>query len=527
MATLQASPAILGGARSIESAKHPGATIAIVDDDADTRSAIALYLQRAGYFTHAYESGKRALEAMDAGKRPDLILFDLVMPGMSGWEFRVEQKRRPSLAQIPAVALSGDTSPYAAAIDASAKLRKPVDFALLCATIAQLLDHAFQRQLTLRALESDRAHALSMLVASVAHEINNPLTYVTGNVELALRAIEDGAPQASLHSLLSAVRDGAQRVAFIVQLLSTFADGAEHGTRLINPLRALDAAVRLAMHVIRPRARLIFLPASTPKVLANEARLAQVFLNLLVNAARAIPEGAPSMNEVRIRTDHTPAHAVFEITDTGPGIAPAEHGEIFEPFPESGAQPSSAGISLAITRDVVERFGGRLHMRSTLGKGTTFRIELPAVETAVAEEEPATQMEPHRKLQEQEPRPRILVIDDEPLVGRLVEAALSEYPVDVVTDPSEGMLRLSEGPYDLVLCDLKMPNISGIEIYARLSARRPELCGRFVLMTGAAAEQEVLEFVERAQVPVLRKPFAIRELQQLVRRLGASVTAAG
>jgi signal transduction histidine kinase len=526
MATLQASPAHQSGARSKESTRHPGSTIAIVEDDEDTRTTIALYLQRAGYFTHAYESGKRALEAMDAGKRPDLILFDLVMPGMNGWEFRVEQKRRPSLAHIPAVSLSGDTSPYAAAIDASAKLRKPVDFALLCATIGQLLDHAFRRQLTLRALEADRAHALSMLVASVAHEINNPLTYVSGNVELALHAIANGTSPAALHDLLSAVRDGAQRVSFIVQLLSTFADGAEHETRLIDPLRALDAAVRLAMHVIRPRARLIFLPACTPKVVANEARLAQVFLNLLVNAARAIPEGAPSMNEVRIRTDHTTDHAVFEISDTGPGIAPAQQGELFEPFPASDAQPSSAGLSLAITRDVVERFGGRLHLRSMLGQGTTFRIELPAVERAVTEEEPASRMEPHRHFDERQPPPRILVIDDEPLVGRLVEAALSEYPVDVVTDPAEGMLRLSDGPYDLVLCDLKMPDISGIEIYARLSARRPELCARFVLMTGAAAEREVVEFVERAQVPVLCKPFAIRELQQLVHHMSASVTAA-
>jgi len=523
MATMQQLGGLETRSRPPLQAGAFGAHILVIDDDQDTRDVICQRLSRAGYRAQGFDGARAALDAMDAGLRPDLILLDLVMPEMSGWEFRIEQKRRPAIANIPAVTLSGDRSPYAAAIDAAAQLTKPVDATQLCDVIDRVLSYTQRKQHTLRTVEVDRARALGMLVASVAHEINNPLTYVSGNVELALQELArndlaGAAAPASLFPLLEAARDGAQRVAFIVQLLTTFVHSDEHDVRVLDPLRALDAATRLAMHYIRPRARLVFMPGPTPQVRANEARLAQIFLNLLVNAAQSIPEGEPTANEVRIRTDAREGRCIIEISDSGPPVPPQLHASIFEPAFALDGSTSGAGLSLAITRDMVERLGGTLtHLPHERHQGSTFRIDLPAASPVSAPSQPPNDL--LRRVDAPHVESRVLVIDDEPLVGRLVEAALVGHHVDVVTEPAAGMLLLGENDYDVVLCDLKMPDISGLEVYARLSAQRPELCQRFVLMTGAAADHDVETFVDRSGVPVLRKPFAIRELRNLVHGL--------
>jgi signal transduction histidine kinase len=530
MATMQrlsgpssSAPIRLGsGMQSPYSSAPRNAHIIVIDDDDDTRDVICGRLARAGYHCQGFDAARAALDAMDAGLRPDLILLDLVMPGMSGWEFRIEQKRRPSMATIPTITLSGDLSPYAAAIDASAQLTKPVDGDQLCEVIDRVLSYAQKKQQTLRTVEVDRARALGMLVASVAHEINNPLTYVSGNVELALQALAEGPPdgdEARVVPLLEAARDGAQRVAFIVQLLTTFVHSDEHDTRVLDPLRALDAATRLAMHYIRPRARLVFMPSATPLVRANEARLAQIFLNLLVNAAQSIPAGHPSSHEVRIRTDAREDRCIIEISDTGPAVPPELHAHIFEPFFAADGTAVGAGLTLAITRGMVERLGGTLSHSAADRVGSTFRVELPIAEQPAALDAPSQRAS--RAPVPAGRAPRVLVIDDEPLVGRLVEAALVGHEVELVTEPSAGLLLLNDGDYDVVLCDLKMPDISGIEVHAWISARRPDLCARFVLMTGAAADNDVESFVERSGVPVLRKPFAIRDLRAMVQRLVA------
>ncbi|MET0286035.1 MAG: ATP-binding protein, partial [Polyangiales bacterium] len=431
---------------------------------------------------------------------------------------------RPALSDIPVIALSADVSPYAAAIDADAYLKKPIDFERLCVVIEQIILSSERKRLAARAVELERIRALGLLVAGVAHEINNPLTYVLGNLELAssrqrqLLATSNGSLSVGtkLFENIESARDGAERIAFIVRLLSTFVRGSSDETQEIDVLRALDAAARLAMQHIRTRARLKLELASLPAVRANEARLAQVFLNLLINAAQAIPEGTPDQHEIRVRATHEGEHIVITVKDTGCGIAPELTSRIFEAFYTTKPADQGTGLGLSISRDVVVSFGGRITVESELGQGATFRIELPVAN--------AQQQHPSGPVPTLSIPPmgaegqRILVLDDEPLIGDFLVGALEGNLVDVTVDGTEALKRAVDGSYDLVLCDLRMPRMSGIEFYDELGRRRPDLLAAFVLMTGAAVDEELSRFLATHKVPVLRKPFDMGELKQVVAR---------
>ena len=359
--------------------------VAVVEDDDEIRTVLADLLGEEGYRVLPYVSADDALREMESGRRPDLILLDLMMPGMNGWQFRVEQLRRPELAEIPVIVLSADASAHAAAIDADAYVKKPIDADRLCAVVGQVLLAAERRRLAAKAIELERMRSLGMLVASVAHEINNPLTYVSGHIELALlRARELGssqaAPSPSIQQIVAnmeAALDGVNRMAHIVRLLSTFTRADAQEAQYADVLRAIDAASRLAMHQLSRRARLVCQLTPLPLVRVSEGQLAQVFLNLLVNAAHAIPQGAAQRHEIRISGHTRDGMVVVEIADDGCGIAPELSHRIFEPFYTTKPLGLGTGLGLSISRDIVTGAGGSISVSSTLGQGTTFHIELP------------------------------------------------------------------------------------------------------------------------------------------------------
>jgi signal transduction histidine kinase len=323
---------------------------------------------------------------MQAGRHPDLILLDLMMPGMNGWQFRVEQLRRPELAEIPVIVLSADGSAYAAAIDADAHVKKPIDAERLRVIVGQVLLAAERRRLAAKAMELERIRLLGMLAASVAHEINNPLTYVMGHIQLALlrsreldscHALSTTPSIRGLVTSMESALDGVERIAHIVRLLSTFARAETEEAQYADVLRAVDAASRLAMHQISARARLVCQLVPLPLVRVNEEQLAQVFLNLLINAAQAIPEGAAAHLEVRISGRAADGKVIVEVADDGCGIAPELTLRIFEPFYTTKPMGLGTGLGLSISRDIVTGAGGSISVSSALGKGTTFHLEFP------------------------------------------------------------------------------------------------------------------------------------------------------
>jgi signal transduction histidine kinase len=364
-----------------------------VEDDFDVRGALCEVLQLMGYETSSCANGRDALERLRAGQRPDVILLDLMLPTMSGWEFRVEQRRDPELAMIPVIVLSADSTPKAAAIDADAYLGKPVDLETLASTIERVVLRRENRLLQARLVEADRLTSLGTLAAGVAHEINNPLCYVGLSLSFVRDELRsafaqgDGAAlkelasnealQSKLLEALGNAQVGTDRIRAIVRGLKTFSRPDDEPITSVDLPKLLDSTIAILEHEIHPRAKLVKEYDDIPPVEANEGRLGQVFLNLVLNAAQSLDDRAAG-NEVRVRLRSAPPQVIVEIQDTGCGIAEDVRGRIFEPFFTTKPVGVGTGLGLSICHGIVRSLRGELTFDTQVGKGTVFRVSLPA-----------------------------------------------------------------------------------------------------------------------------------------------------
>ena len=343
-----------------------GRTLLVIEDDVDIREALDGLLSMEGFHVAGCSNGREALNWLRASPKPDVILLDLMMPVMDGWQFRVAQKEDPDLATIPVLALSADATAKAAAIDADAYLRKPVDYETLVDTIDRLLVARQHRDLKAQLAQTDRLTSLGTLAAGVAHEINNPLAYVLLNLgfvheELAKLFRQDADEHVhEVRRALEHARDGAERIRDIVRSLKTFSRPENEMVAPLDVARVLDATIAMVANEVRHRGRLVKDYAPTPTVVANEARLGQVFLNLLLNAVQALPEGRVERNVIRVVVRPGSSDNVFiEVHDNGVGIAPQVRGRIFEPFFTTKPVGVGTGLGLAICHGIVTRLGGR------------------------------------------------------------------------------------------------------------------------------------------------------------------------
>ncbi|WP_239014523.1 sensor histidine kinase [Archangium violaceum] len=267
-------------------------------------------------------------------------------------------------------------------------------------SVAYLIrDITQQKTLELRLLQADRLTALGTLAAGVAHEVNNPLGYLSSNLNFVAEGLAEvrqalagatGVPElARLESTLkeceealSEAQQGTSRIREVVGHLKTFARGDDTGAeQRADVRRAMELSIRMVLPELRHRARLLWEPVEVPLVRGNEAYLEQVFLNLLLNAAQAIPEGAPGENSVEARVRAEGGKVVIEIQDTGEGIPPENLKRIFDPFFTTRPVGVGAGLGLAICHGLVTTMQGELTVESTVGKGTCFRVLLPTADT--------------------------------------------------------------------------------------------------------------------------------------------------
>ncbi|MBF5046623.1 response regulator [Aggregicoccus sp. 17bor-14] len=408
------------------------------------------------------------------------------------------------------------------------------------AVVSVARDITESRALESRLRLSDRLASVGTLAAGVAHEINNPLAYVLANqryvAEELERLLQDPALPAAhalgLRELLDALHDaqeGAGRVQHIVQDLKTFGRSEEERSGPLDVRPLVESALSLCRNELRHRARLSKELEAVPQVVGNAARLGQVFVNLLVNAAQAIQKGSVEENEVRVRT-RTDARgwAVVEVQDTGAGIAPQDLPSIFDPFFTTKPVGVGTGLGLSICHSIVRAAGGDIAVQSEVGVGTTFRVELPPAAPARPAQAPAAASPAPAAAAVQ--GARVLIVDDEPLVARAVRRVLQgAHAVETATSAREALARLEAGErFDLLLCDVMMPEMSGQQLWEALGKSFPEQQAQVVFVTGGAFTPEARAFLERVPVRVLSKPLdpaALRELAEERARLRAARAA--
>jgi two-component system, cell cycle sensor histidine kinase and response regulator CckA len=386
---------------------------------------------------------------------------------------------------------------------------------------------------------ADRMASLGRLAAGVAHEINNPLAYVLGSIELLERGLaEIGAlhPEAArtgeiifdARAALANAKDGVERIRSIVKDLATYARAAPESRCPVDVEAVLESTLKLLWNELRHRVRVVKEFSAVPELLGDERRLAQVFLNLILNASQAIPDGRQGV--LRISTASEGNQVTVCIEDDGVGIAAEDLPYVFEPFFSPKAEPqerpgtteprhSSAGLGLATCRNIVTALGGTISVTSKPDVGTRFAVTLQAAGALAAPAEGKRARSRERVTN----RARILIIDDEPLLGQTLRFAFQDkHDVEVASSGREALERLAnDADFDLVLCDLMMPDVSGEHVYRAVSERAPALLPRFVFMTGGAFTERAQEFLAHFAGRQLEKPFNIDEVEALLSEVSA------
>jgi len=378
-------------------------------------------------------------------------------------------------------------------------------------------DVSLKKQTEAQLIIADRMASVGALAAGVAHELNNPLASVLANLEVAQRDVEtlDGSAPAELREELRDAFEGAERVRRIVQDLRIFSRADEERRAPVDVPRVLDSALRMAWNELRYRARVVKDYRAVPPVEASEAQLGQLFLNLIVNAAHAVPEGAAEHNRVTVYVGAVDSQVVVRIEDTGCGIASDQKARIFTPFYTTKPKGVGTGVGLTICHRIVSALGGSITVDTEPGRGSRFEVRLPACcQPAAAGGGPVRAERPVR-------RGSVLVLDDELLITQAVRRTLTPDHDVLALDHAEEALRRIQGGerFDVIICDLLMPQMSGMDFYAELAKACTDQAERVVFFTGGAFTRGAREFLDSVPNMCMEKPIDGQELRALVNGL--------
>ncbi|MDY7228254.1 response regulator [Hyalangium rubrum] len=488
----------------------------LVEDSEDDAMALLRELRRSGYdVSHTRVETREGLErALGAGAW-DVVIADYALPRFDGLSaFSLVQQRG---LDVPFIIVSGTIGEDVAVAAMKAGVH---DFVLkdrlgrLGPAVARELREAElraeRRKLQEQVMLSDRLASLGMLAASVAHELNNPLASVMMNLEFSLtNAEEQGNFQESMEALREAfsctglIRD-------IIRDIKIFSrpEGQHFGPTDLH--RVMDSALRMAHNQLFHRAQLVKDYGELPPVYGGEARLGQVFLNLLINAAQAIPEGRRDANEIRVVTRRVGEQVRVEIRDSGAGIPPQLRERIFEPFFTTKPVGVGTGLGLSICRRLITEMDGSMGVESEPGQGSTFWILLRVAQG----QEVVREMRPKSSAQGL----GVLVLDDEAAVGMALHRLLStRHQVTTFERAQDALAHITSGRrFDAILCDLMMPEMSGAQFHHELERLAPEQARRVIFMTGGTFTEETRAFLRTARNPCMDKPLDIPRLLSLL-----------
>ncbi|MEO6773726.1 MAG: response regulator [Kofleriaceae bacterium] len=375
-----------------------------------------------------------------------------------------------------------------------------------------------KKQTEMQLMLADRMASVGTLAAGVAHEINNPLAAVIANLDMAEHDIlQLGAHTELPPDLVDEIHDArmsADRVREIVRDLKVFSRAQEDRRGAVDVEKVLESTLRMAQNEIRHRAKVEKVYGHVPRVDANEGRLGQVLLNLIVNAVQSIPEGNYESNQITITTKVDQEAVLVSIKDTGSGIPPEVQRRLFTPFFTTKPAGVGTGLGLAISHRIITGLGGQLDFVSEVGKGTTFHVRLPI---ASAQLPPITEKTPLPSKFTR--RARLLVIDDEDSLVQAIRRYLSqEHEVDGTTSARQAIDMLARGErYDAIVCDLMMPQVTGMDVYAAVMKLDPAMAERMIFVTGGAFTESARHFLD-ALPPGrhIEKPFDLKALRAVI-----------
>jgi PAS domain S-box-containing protein len=396
------------------------------------------------------------------------------------------------------------------------------------AVLGMARDVTARKQLERQLVQGDRLAALGTMAAGVAHEVNNPLAYLMLNLEWIARKLptleHDPAGLQGLTTMLDEARHGAERVSAIVRELRSFSRADGETRTSVDLADVAQAAIKIAGHEIRHKARIVTSFEPARPVWGNEARLEQVVINLLLNAAQALPETRAETNEIRVSVrEDGEGRSVLEVFDNGAGIPPDVLPRIFDPFFTTKPVGEGTGLGLSICHGIVTSLGGQIAAYSEPGEGTTFRVVLPTHDTSTGDDTKSpSEVPPSHDAR----KARVLVVDDEPPIANTLRELLGpEHEVLAATSVRDALVLTDQGDFDVIFCDLIMPGANGLDFYRELRARRPGQERRIVFMTGGAFTARTAEFLASVENRRVEKPFDLGLIEQLVREMARRAPA--
>lgn len=412
-----------------------------------------------------------------------------------------------------------------------------------------------------RLIHSGKLAAIGQIAGGVAHEVNNPATFILTNLRVMRenvgifrramsklrrevfdanvlssekkRIVDEILGTGDFETLLRDTSEmvddnlsGIERIASIVKDLRTFSRIEQDDVQEIAVNDVVDVACNLAYADIRHCARLVKELSKLPPVVAEPGKLAQVFTTLLVNAAHAIKEGSADENEIRVSTSSDGSNVIVVVQDTGSGIPADALAGIFEPFSRSEAREQSAGFGLSLCAEIVRMHGGQIDVASEAGRGTRFEVRLPLAKPDDESKARMSSIPADAPSAEALARARVLVIDDDVAVLRAYRRMLSmRHDVVLASGGAEGLSTLEkDADFDIVLCDVMMPQLDGPMVYEALRARAPRLLERVVFCSGGAFTPRAKEFLASVRNPFLSKPIDPAALEAIIQKARARRT---
>jgi CheY-like chemotaxis protein len=503
----------------------------VIEDDEVLRTETVLLLEDRGYDVVDCADAQAALDRLHTGAVPDLILLDLILPVMDGWEFRVQQKRVAEWADIPVITMSADRTVKMGAIDAQVHLTKPFESEHLLKAVDEQLHTVERKRLEQRSRRRAQLGLLGRMAASVAYETDNPITFVLSSLELAqkqCKELEARLPSADAFSLvgirqlLTRGARGAEHIASMAQRMSVFAAADADELRAVDVAEVIDATLQLVRNELRGICRVERELSNLPTITTYPGKLALALLNLFLTALQSMRAVSDRHHVLRVAVSAAVSNTLtISISDTGSGLGShvLSLSSGVEPFSSNRARLTEVSTELALSCELVRELGGLLKAENNSSAGSLFEIILPVQTSSTGKRRAMVGSAPSPVADRA--RPRILLVAGDPMICRLLVSLLARaYEVVTITQPAIALVRLlGEEWFDVILCDLLLPERKEMPWYERTILENPALEKRFIFMADEPLPGSVRSIRSAARRPVLRKPFQYDELVDMIEAL--------